>query len=60
MVQHPIKQSPVANIELNRKAMSDEYFTPDANLNYAIIWVVVQTTIAFWIYSNNERRLLTL
>ena len=47
-------------IELNRKAMSDEYFTPDANLNYVIVWVVVQTTIAFWIYSNNERRLLTL
>ena len=47
-------------IELNRKAMSDEYFTPDANLNYVIVWVVVQAAIACWFYSNNERRLLTL
>jgi capsular polysaccharide transport system permease protein len=47
-------------IELNRRAMSDDYFTPDANLGYVIIWVIVQTTVALWIYSNNERRLLTL
>ena len=47
-------------IELNRRAMSDDYFTPDANLEYAVVWVIVQTTIALWIYSNNERRLLTL
>lgn len=47
-------------IELNRRSLSDDYFTPDANLQYAIVWIVVQTTIALWIYSNNERRLLTL
>lgn len=47
-------------IELNRRSLSDDYFTPDANLQYVIIWVVVQTTIALWIYTNNERRLLTL
>jgi capsular polysaccharide transport system permease protein len=47
-------------IELNRRSLSDDYFTPDANLQYAIVWVVVQTTIALWVYSNNERRLLTL
>jgi capsular polysaccharide transport system permease protein len=47
-------------IELNRRSLSDDYFTPDANLQYVIIWVVVQTTLALWIYANNERRLLTL
>jgi hypothetical protein len=25
-----------------------------------LIWVTIQTTIALWIYANNERRLLTL
>ena len=47
-------------IELNRRSMSDDYFTPDANLQYVLVWVVIHTTIALWIYSNNERRLLTL
>jgi hypothetical protein len=47
-------------IELNRRSLSDDYFTPDANLQYVLIWVLVQTTIALWIYANNERRLLTL
>jgi capsular polysaccharide transport system permease protein len=47
-------------IELNRRSLSDDYFTPDANLGYAAAWAVVQLTIALWIYSNNERRLLTL
>lgn len=47
-------------IELNRKAMSDEYFTPDASLNYVIVWAIVQAAIACWFYSINERRLLTL
>lgn len=47
-------------IELNRRSLSDDYFTPDANLEYVLIWVTIQTTIALWIYANNERRLLTL
>jgi capsular polysaccharide transport system permease protein len=47
-------------IELNRRSMSNEYFTPDASLQYAAISIVLVTTIAMWIYSNNERRLLTL
>jgi capsular polysaccharide transport system permease protein len=46
-------------IELNRKSMSDDYFTPDANLNYALICTALMTTFALWIYSNNERKLLT-
>jgi capsular polysaccharide transport system permease protein len=46
-------------IELNRKSMSDDYFTPDANLNYALICTVLLTTFALWVYSNNERKLLT-
>jgi capsular polysaccharide transport system permease protein len=47
-------------IELNRRSLSDDYYTPDANLQYVIVWVIVQTTIALWIYSRNERRLLSL
>jgi capsular polysaccharide transport system permease protein len=47
-------------IELNRRSLSDDYFTPDANAQYVLIWVIVQTTISLWIYTNNERRLLTL
>jgi len=47
-------------IELNRHAMSADYFTPDANLGYANLWAVLLLTIALWIYSNNERKLLTL
>jgi capsular polysaccharide transport system permease protein len=47
-------------IELNRKAMSSDYFTPDANLGYATICAVVLPTVSLWIYSNNERKLLTL
>jgi len=46
-------------IELNRKSMSDDYFTPDANLNYALICTVLLTTFSLWVYSNNERKLLT-
>jgi capsular polysaccharide transport system permease protein len=46
-------------IELNRKSMSDDYFTPDANLEYAIIWTIALMTISFWLYYNNERKLLT-
>jgi len=47
-------------IELNRKSMSDDYFTPDANLEYAVICAVTLLTMSLWIYYNNERRLLTL
>lgn len=47
-------------IELNRKSMSDDYFTPDANLPYALICAIVAVTIALWIYYNNEKSLLTL
>ena len=47
-------------IELNRKSMSDDYFTPDANLEYAVISAVAFLTVSLWIYYNNERKLLTL
>jgi len=47
-------------IELNRHAMSTDYFTPDANLGYALIWAVGLLTLSLWIYNNNERKLLTL
>lgn len=46
-------------IELNRKSMSDDYFTPDANLEYAIICSMVLLTFSLWIYYVNERKLLT-
>lgn len=47
-------------IELNRQSMSADYYTPDANLEYAMIWSVALLTVALWVYQNNERRLLTL
>ncbi len=47
------------SIELNRKSMSDDYFTPDANLQYAITCSIVLFTVSLWIYYNNERKLLT-
>ena len=40
--------------------MSDDYFTPDANLSYAVTGAVLMVTFALWVYRNNERRLLTL
>ena len=46
-------------IELNRKSMSDDYFTPDANLEYAIICTVTLLTISLWFYYDNEKKLLT-
>ncbi len=46
-------------IELNRKSMSDDYFTPDANLEYAMIWSIALLTISLWYYYTNERKLLT-
>ena len=46
-------------IELNRKSMSDDYFTPDANLEYAIICTIALLTVSLWLYYNNERKLLT-
>lgn len=46
-------------IELNRKSMSDDYFTPDANLEYAIICSIALLTFSLWIYYINERKLLT-
>jgi capsular polysaccharide transport system permease protein len=47
-------------IELNRKSMSDDYYTPDANLAYAIASTLTFLALALWIYYNNERKLLTL
>jgi len=47
-------------IELNRKSMSDDYFTPDANLEYAVTCSIILLTTSLWIYYNNERKLLTL
>jgi capsular polysaccharide transport system permease protein len=47
-------------IELNRKSMSDDYFTPDANLEYATIWSIALLTASLWLYYSNERKLLTL
>ena len=46
-------------IELNRQSMSADYYTPDANLEYAMIWVVCLLTAALWVYRNNERRMLS-
>lgn len=46
-------------IELNRQSMSADYYTPDANLEYAMIWVICLLTFALWVYQNNERRLLS-
>ncbi len=47
-------------IELNRTSFSDDYFTPDASLDYAIATTFILLTAALWIYYNNERKLLTL
>lgn len=47
-------------IELNRRAISQDYFTPDANLTYALCFTIVLVTIALAVYSVNERKLLTL
>jgi capsular polysaccharide transport system permease protein len=47
-------------IELNRKSMSSDYYTPDANLEYAIVSTLILLTLSLWIYYNNERKLLTL
>jgi capsular polysaccharide transport system permease protein len=47
-------------IELNRRSLSEDYFTPDANLTYPVFCSLVLMTLSLWIYSNNERKLLTL
>jgi capsular polysaccharide transport system permease protein len=47
-------------IELNRKSMSNDYFTPDANIEYAVTGTLVLLTLSLWVYYNNERKLLTL
>jgi capsular polysaccharide transport system permease protein len=47
-------------IELNRSSMSQDYFTPDASLPYAFNATLIIFTAALWIYSNNERKLMTL
>jgi capsular polysaccharide transport system permease protein len=46
-------------IELNRKSMSDDYFTPDANLEYAMICTIALLSVSLWFYYSNERKLLT-
>jgi capsular polysaccharide transport system permease protein len=46
-------------IELNRKSMSDDYFTPDASMEYAVICTIALLTISLWFYYSNERKLLT-
>lgn len=47
-------------IELNRQSMSADYYTPDANLDYAMVWTVALLTVSLWVYRNNERKLLTM
>jgi len=47
-------------IELNRSSMSDDYFTPDANLTYAVSTTLFLLCLSLWVYYNNERKLLTL
>jgi capsular polysaccharide transport system permease protein len=47
-------------IELNRRSMSNDYYTPDANLSYAVASTVVLLVLSLWVYYNNERKLLTL
>jgi capsular polysaccharide transport system permease protein len=47
-------------IELNRKSMNADYFTPDANLEFAVFTTLIMLTLSLWIYYNNERKLLTL
>ncbi len=47
-------------IELNRKSMSSDYFTPDASLDYAVVSTLILLTLSLWIYYNNENKLLTL
>ena len=47
-------------IELNRRSLSEDYFTPDANLAYPVFFSLALMTLSLWIYSNNERKLLTL
>lgn len=47
-------------IELNRKSMSSDYYTPDASLEYAVVSTLILLTLSLWIYYNNERKLLTL
>ena len=47
-------------IELNRKSMSSDYFTPDASLDYAVISTLILLTLSLWIYYDNENKLLTL
>ncbi len=47
-------------IELNRKSMSSDYFTPDASLEYAVVSTLILLTLSLWIYYNNENKLLTL
>ena len=47
-------------IELNRASMSADYFTPNANLQYAVIYTICLLTFSLWVYNNNENKLLTL
>jgi capsular polysaccharide transport system permease protein len=47
-------------IELNRKSMSDDYFTPDASLEFAIISSIALLTASLWFYYTKEHKLLTL
>jgi capsular polysaccharide transport system permease protein len=47
-------------IELNRRSMSEDYFTPDANLQYAMVCTICLLTLSLWVYNNNENKLLTL
>lgn len=47
-------------IELNRQSLSDEYFTPLADLGYALKCAICLLAFALWVYSNNEKRLMTL
>ncbi|MFN9645186.1 MAG: ABC transporter permease [Cyanobacteriota bacterium] len=59
---HPFfKWNPLTHvIELNRKSMTSDYFTPDANLGYASASAIILLVVSLWIYYNNEHKLLTL
>lgn len=47
-------------IELNRSSLSDDYFTPDASVSFAVFACLCMLAVSLWVYRNNERRLLSL
>jgi len=56
MVWNPVLQA----IELSRHAFSEDYQLPESiSLPYLLVWAGFSCCIGLWIYSNNERILLT-